>query len=112
MCDCMEAWFCSRQKRVGCGAAAAGAGATGVLQGPSRGSRQKSPRLASATAVPVVKNPPANTGDARDAGSIPGSGRSPGGGRGSPSSLLAWRVTDGEAWRATVHGVIRVGHEQ
>ena len=26
----------------------------------------------------VVKNPPANTGDARDAGSIPGSGRSPG----------------------------------
>ena len=26
----------------------------------------------------VVKNPPANTGDSRDAGSIPGSGRSPG----------------------------------
>ena len=26
----------------------------------------------------VVKNPPVNTGDARDAGSIPGSGRSPG----------------------------------
>ena len=28
----------------------------------------------------VVKNPPANAGDIRDAGSIPGSGRSPGGG--------------------------------
>ena len=32
----------------------------------------------------VVKNPPANTGDIRDAGLIPGSGSSPGGGRGSP----------------------------
>ena len=30
----------------------------------------------------VVKNPPANAGDIRDAGSIPGSGRSPGGRRG------------------------------
>ena len=27
----------------------------------------------------VVKNPPVNAGDTRDAGSIPGSGRSPGG---------------------------------
>ena len=26
----------------------------------------------------MVKNPPANAGDARDAGSVPGSGRSPG----------------------------------
>ena len=32
----------------------------------------------------VVKNPPANTGDIRDAGLIPGSGRSPGEGNGSP----------------------------
>ena len=32
----------------------------------------------------VVKNPPANAGDRRDAGSIPGSGRSPGGGQGNP----------------------------
>ena len=32
----------------------------------------------------VVKNPPAKTGDARDVGSIPGSGRSPGGGNGNP----------------------------
>ena len=30
----------------------------------------------------VVKNPPANSGDLRDAGSIPGSGRSPGEGNG------------------------------
>ena len=32
----------------------------------------------------VVKNPPANAGDARDVGLIPGSGRSPGGGYGTP----------------------------
>ena len=32
----------------------------------------------------VVKNPPANGGDIRDTGSIPGLGRSPGGGHGNP----------------------------
>ena len=32
----------------------------------------------------VVKNPPGSTGDARDAGSIPGLGRSPGVGIGNP----------------------------
>ena len=34
--------------------------------------------------VLVVKNPPANAGDIRDIGSIPGSARSPGGGNGNP----------------------------
>ena len=32
----------------------------------------------------VVKNPPANAGDSREAGSIPGLGRSPGVGNGNP----------------------------
>ena len=32
----------------------------------------------------VVKNPPANAGVIRGVGSIPGSGRSPGGGHGNP----------------------------
>ena len=32
----------------------------------------------------VVKNPPANAGDIRDTGSIPGSGRSSAGGHGKP----------------------------
>ena len=32
----------------------------------------------------VAKNPPANAGDAGDKGSVPGSGRSPGGGNGNP----------------------------
>ena len=40
----------------------------------------------------VVKNPSANAGDIRDAGSIPRWGRSPGGGHGSPLSILAWRI--------------------
>ena len=60
----------------------------------------------------VVKNPPANAGDARDAGWIPGSWRSPGGGN---SNLLQYSClensTDREAWRATVHGSTRVGHD-
>ena len=41
----------------------------------------------------VVKNPPANAEDARDAGLIPGSGRSPGGEMATHSSLLAWTIT-------------------
>ena len=38
-----------------------------------------------------VKNPPASAGDARDVGSIPGSGRSPGGKMATHSSILAWK---------------------
>ena len=34
--------------------------------------------------APVVKNPPANAGDIRDTGAIPGLGRSPGGGNDNP----------------------------
>ena len=54
----------------------------------------------------MIKNPPASAGDTGEEGSIPGSGRSPGGGRGHPlqySSLES--PTDGGAWRATGHGV-------
>ena len=40
--------------------------------------------------APVVKNPPVYAGDIRDAGSIPGLGRSLGEGNGYP--LLAWRI--------------------
>ena len=38
----------------------------------------------------MVKNLPANARDARDEGSILGSGRSPGGGNGNHSNTLAW----------------------
>ena len=42
----------------------------------------------------VVKNPPPDAGDLRDVGSIPGSGRFPGGGHGKKthSSILARRI--------------------
>ena len=40
----------------------------------------------------LIKNLPANAGDRRDVGLIPGSGRSPGGGHATHSSILAWRI--------------------
>ena len=57
---------------------------------------------------PVVKNPPAHAGDAGDLGSIPGSGRSPGGGNGNAlqDSCLENPVDRG-AWQAKVHGVAK-----
>ena len=42
--------------------------------------------------VLVVKNLPANAGDARDVGSIPGLGRPLGEGSGTHSSVLAWII--------------------
>ena len=53
----------------------------------------------------VVKNQPANVGDIRDTGSIPGWGRSPGGGHGNPLqySCLENPIVR-EARQATVHG--------
>ena len=46
--------------------------------------------------------------NAGDLGLIPGLGRSPGGGHGTQSSILAWRIPmDRGAWRATVHGVAK-----
>ena len=54
----------------------------------------------------VVKNLPANSGDIRDAGSIPGSGRSLGGGYGNPLqySCLENPKDRGACW-ASVHRV-------
>ena len=47
-----------------------------------------------------------NAGDTGDAGSIPGSGRSPGRGNGSPLQYSCLEdPTDRGAWWATVHGV-------
>ena len=59
----------------------------------------------------MVKNPPANAGEVRDEGSIPGSGRSPGEGNGNPLQYSCLEnPMDRGAWRATVHKVSRVGH--
>ena len=56
----------------------------------------------------VVKNLPANAGDIRDTGLIPGSGRCPGGGHSNPLQYSCLEnSTDRGAWRATVHGVAK-----
>ena len=56
----------------------------------------------------MVKNPPANAGDIREMGSIPGLGRSPGERNGN---LLQYSCLDNSmdrgAWRAIVHGVAK-----
>jgi len=56
----------------------------------------------------VVKNPPANAGDVRDMGSIPGLGRSPGGGNGTPLKYSCWEnPLDRRACWATVHVIAK-----
>ena len=51
----------------------------------------------------MVKNPPANAGDTRDVGLIPGSGRSPGVGNGIPLRYSCLENSMGrEAWQNTV----------
>ena len=52
----------------------------------------------------MFKNPPANAGDIRDVGLIPGSGSSPGGGHGNPLHYSCLEnLMERGAWRATVH---------
>ena len=57
----------------------------------------------------MVKNLPAN---AEDLGSVPGLGRSPGGGNGNPLQYSCLEnAMDRGAWQARVHGVTIVGHD-
>ena len=56
----------------------------------------------------MVKNPPANAGDLRDMGLIPGSGRSPKGGHGNPLQYAYLEnLMDRGTWLATVHEVAK-----
>ena len=56
----------------------------------------------------MVKNPPANTGDIRDMGSVPGLERSPGEGNGNSFQYSRLENSlDRGAWWATVHGVAK-----
>ena len=54
------------------------------------------------------KNPPSNARSISDMGSIPGSGRSPGGRNGIPLQYSClWNSLDRRAWWAAVHGVAK-----
>ena len=54
----------------------------------------------------LVKNPPANAGDIKEAGLIPGSGRSPGEGNGNPLQYFSLEnPMDRGAWQGIVHRV-------
>ena len=56
--------------------------------------------------VLVVKNLPAKAGDMSDAGLIPGSERSPGGGHGNPFQYSCLETPrDRGSWQAPVHGI-------
>ena len=55
-----------------------------------------------------IKNLPASAEDVRDVGSIPGSGRSPGGGHGNPLQYSCLEnPMDGGAWQAIFHRVTK-----
>ena len=56
----------------------------------------------------MVKSLSAKAGDMRDAGLIPGSGRSLGGGHGNPFQYACLdNPMDRGAWKAMVHGVTK-----
>ena len=56
----------------------------------------------------MVKNLPTNAEDTRDAGSIPGSGRSPGDAHGNPLQYSCLENSiDRGAWQAVVHRVAK-----
>ena len=57
----------------------------------------------------VVKNQPANAGDAGNVGSVPGLGRSSGGGNGNPLQYFFFleNPIDGGAWWVKVHRVTK-----
>ena len=64
-----------------------------------------SPKRASPV-VSVLKNSPANAGNLREEGLIPGLERSPGGGHGNPLQYsFLENPMDRRGWQATVYGV-------
>ena len=65
-------------------------------------------RVGASQVALVVKNPPANAGDIRELGSIPGLGRFLGGGHGNPIQYSCLEnPTDRGAWWAIVHGIAK-----
>ena len=64
--------------------------------------------LRSSLVAQKVKNPPANAGDIRDMASIPGSGRSLGGGHGNPLQNFAWEIS----WTEEPSGLQSMGSQR
>ena len=64
--------------------------------------------LGASQLVPVVNNPPANAGDIRDTGLIPGSGKYPGGGIGSPRQYSCLENPHGQR---SLEGYSPCGHK-
>ena len=58
----------------------------------------------------MVKSPPANAGDIRDPGSVPGLGRSPRGGHGSP--LQSVFLPGESAWTEELGGLLFMGSQR
>ena len=56
----------------------------------------------------VVKNLPANAGDAGNMGSIPGFRRTPGGSNGNPLYSYQENTMDRGEWRVLVQGVTKI----
>ena len=66
------------------------------------------PSVATSQMVQAVKNPPAHSGDARDAGLIPGLGRSPGEVNGNSLQYSCLENSmDRGAWQATFHAAVK-----
>ena len=67
-----------------------------------------SPVIRASQLVVVVKSLPVNTGDIKDVGLIPGSGRSPGGGHGNPLQYSCLEnPMDRAAYQAAFHKVTK-----
>ena len=73
-----------------------------------QGTEHRSMSTRASQAVLVVKNLPASARDARDVGSIPGSGRSLEGVMAIPSSILAWRTP----WTEEPGGLQSIGSQK
>ena len=56
----------------------------------------------------MVKNPPASVEDAEDSGSVPGLGRTPGGGKDNPLQYsYLENLMDRGSWQTIVHGLAK-----
>ena len=78
------------------------------MQGFTRGASSKKKQKSKTKQNKEPKKTPANAREVRETGLTPQSGRSPGGGHGSPLQYYCLEnPTDRRAWRAAVHGITK-----